>query len=463
MKKTRFLLAAGILAALLTACSTTRQVQQHKPAIALFGGSFSVIPASDIATLWWEEQLGAEVVKYGAGGAGFSNLTQNEGRNIQWQIDKACAPEAPVYDTYVLWASTNDFNKVNDRPGTAWDYTEADGYDRSKLDTQCGGINYAIKRIREKAPASRILFMTSTKCFSKPGAGTDVTYSGEGNGMNDFVAAQMLCCQLAGVPFLDLFTLPPFNDENFMQYTADDHLHLNENGYKAIRDLQVHFLREGRTIRGPQIQLRNHSDNDWARFRRYAPANSQLQGNPAAVLYGDSITDNWPRADADFFSSNNFVGRGISGQTTAQGLVRFRADVVELHPKYAVILFGINDIAENNGSIALEHAVENLASMVEIARANGIQPILCTVLPAASCWWRKEIGGTAVQVTALNRMIKDMAAAKAVPLVDYWTAMNDGNGGLPPEYAADGVHPTPEGYKVMEKLLMEKIGTIKIR
>ena len=439
---------------LLAACNAP---DNHKQTIALFGGSFSVIPASDIATDYWAEQLDAEITKYGVGGAGFSNKTQWDGQHIQWQIDQACTPEAPVYDTYILWASTNDFNQVNTLSGDPWDYTEYDGYDESKLITQCGGINYAIKKIREKAPEARILFMTSTKCFIAPGSGTDINYQGPEGGMNLFVAKQMLCCRAAGVPFLDLFTLPPFNEGNFEEFTESDHLHLNAKGYEALRDLQVKFIREGRTINGRIFATNGHSDTDFANYQRYAGANAALQTTPVAVLFGDSITDAWPRCDQEFFTDNNFEGRGISGQTTVDALARFRADVVALHPKYVAILIGTNDLAENDGAIAMENIVGNIANMVEIAQANGIIPLVCSPIPAAAYPWRPQLGPQASIVATLGTMVKRMTAEKKVTYVDYWTAMNDGKGGLSPEHSEDGVHPTLAGYKIMEQVLLEYI------
>ena len=446
-----FLLFAAV--ALLAGC-TAKDKQQT---IAVFGGSFSVIPASDVATGYWAEQLDAKITKYGVGGAGFSNRTQWDGQHIQWQIDQACTPEAPVYDTYILWASTNDFNQANTLSGDPWDYTEYDGYDESKLETQCGGINYAIKRIREKAPEARILFMTSTKCFTSPGSGTDINYRGPENGMNLFVYKQMLCCRAAGVPFLDLFTLAPFNDNNFEEFTESDHLHLNAKGYEAIRDLQVKFIREGRTIGGRVFATNGHSDTDFANYQRYAGANAALKTTPVAVLFGDSITDAWPRYDPDFFTDNNFAGRGISGQTTVDALARFRADVVALNPKYVAILIGTNDLAENDGAILMENIVGNIANMVEIAQANGIIPLVCSPIPAAAYPWRRELGPQASNVKTLGTMIKRMAEEKKVTYVDYWTVMNDGNGGLSPENSEDGVHPTLAGYKIMEVELLKAL------
>ena len=194
---------------------------------------------------------------------------------------------------------------------------------------------------------------------------------------------------------------------------------------------------------------------DWANFKRYAQANTEVTAKPKAVLMGDSITDGWPRANKDFFTDNNYVGRGISGQTTSHMLVRFRKDVVDLHPKYVAILAGTNDIALNNGSITLENILGNIISMCEIAKANKIKPVICSVVPAKAYRWRPEIKDSAEKIIKLNEMLKEYADANKIPYVDYHSAMTDSEGGLPVELAKDGVHPTPAGYKIMEEILVK--------
>lgn len=198
-------------------------------------------------------------------------------------------------------------------------------------------------------------------------------------------------------------------------------------------------------------------NKDWANFGRYAAQNDTVKTRPAAVLMGDSITDNWARMRPEFFSQNGFLGRGISGQVSSQMLVRFRKDVIAHMPKYAVILSGTNDIARNNGHIELEDVLGNIISMCEIAKANKIKPVLCSVLPASSFGWRPEVKDSAEQIARLNEMIKEYADREKITYVDYHSAMKNAAGGLPKSIADDGVHPNMEGYRIMEAILLGKL------
>lgn len=198
---------------------------------------------------------------------------------------------------------------------------------------------------------------------------------------------------------------------------------------------------------------------DWAKFYRYADANEQVHRSNRlvkAVLMGDSITDNWLKFDPQWFEDNNFQGRGISGQVTSQMLVRFQEDVVKLNPRYVAILAGTNDIALNNGPITLEHVMDNIRSMCEIARAHKIKVILCSVLPASKFRWRPELT-PAEDIKALNAMIRAYAKANKITYVDYWSLLANEQGGLNPENAKDGVHPNLETYKIMEEALLKAI------
>lgn len=195
---------------------------------------------------------------------------------------------------------------------------------------------------------------------------------------------------------------------------------------------------------------------DWANFGRYESANAEVTARPVAVFMGDSITDGWASADPGFFTDNNFVGRGISGQTTSHMLVRFRRDVIDLHPKYVLILAGTNDIAKNNGDITLENTLGNIISMCEIAKANKIIPIICSVLPADRFGWRPGMK-PAEDIVKLNEMLKEYADSKKIQYIDYYSVLADENGALPKQHAEDGVHPNLSCYKIMEKIVLETL------
>lgn len=195
---------------------------------------------------------------------------------------------------------------------------------------------------------------------------------------------------------------------------------------------------------------------DWARFYRYSDANKTVTSSPKAVFMGDSITDSWAKKEESFFADNNFLGRGISGQTTSHMLVRFRKDVLDLAPEYVVILAGTNDIALNNGYITLDNILGNIKSMCELAMLHNIKPVLCSVLPADRYKWRPELQ-PADNIIRINEMIKEYAQCIGAPYVDYHSALKNGNNGLSPEHSHDGVHPNSDCYKIMEKIILQTL------
>lgn len=198
--------------------------------------------------------------------------------------------------------------------------------------------------------------------------------------------------------------------------------------------------------------IRAEQPRDWAQYGRYAGQNASVAEPVEAVFMGNSITDFWIADDPEFFARNGFLDRGISGQTTLEMLARFRRDVIDLHPKAVVILAGINDIAQNQGPIALENVFGNIVSMCELARFNRIRVVLCSVLPCARCAWRPEIE-PAPLVARLNEMLRTYAAEQKIPYVDYHAAFADENGGLDERFSRDGCHPTLYGYTRMEPLV----------
>jgi lysophospholipase L1-like esterase len=199
---------------------------------------------------------------------------------------------------------------------------------------------------------------------------------------------------------------------------------------------------------------------DWANLKRYEADNQKLgaprPGENRVVFIGNSISEGWVSADPDFFNGKPYVGRGISGQTTPQMLVRFRQDVLELKPKVVVILAGTNDIAGNTGPATLEQIMGNIASMAELAKTNNIKVILSSVLPVFDYPWKRGLQ-PGEKIFVLNGMIKKYAAEKGHIYLDYWAAMADSNKGMKAELAYDGVHPTLEGYRVMEPLAEKAI------
>lgn len=202
------------------------------------------------------------------------------------------------------------------------------------------------------------------------------------------------------------------------------------------------------------------SGQDFANYAKYEKQNQEIvvgKVAPNSVFMGDSITEGWVSKDPSFFKKNNFAGRGISGQVTSQMLLRFREDVIRLKPKRVIILGGTNDIAENQGPISLDKVFGNIVSMAELAKANNIKVVLCSVLPAYDFGWRKDMH-PADKVIALNKMIEAYAKKNNISYVDYHSQMKDSRNGLDKIYTEDEIHPTEKGYEKMEGILMKKLG-----
>ena len=199
---------------------------------------------------------------------------------------------------------------------------------------------------------------------------------------------------------------------------------------------------------------------DWADLARYHDANAQLApprpGEQRVVFMGNSITDSWAQYFGSMFPDKPYVGRGISGQTTPQMLVRFRQDVIALRPTVVVILAGTNDIAGNTGPSTLQMIEDNLASMTELAQANGIRVVLASVLPVFDYPWRPGLE-PAGKIVTLNTWIRQYAAAHHAVYLDYHSAMADERQGMRAELSTDGVHPNEAGYRVMAPLAEQAI------
>ena len=197
-----------------------------------------------------------------------------------------------------------------------------------------------------------------------------------------------------------------------------------------------------------------------AHVERYAAANAALgvPCGPRAVLFGDSITDGWPDQRPEFFASTGFIGRGIGGEETANMLLRFRQDVIDIHASTVVILAGINDIAVNLGGPYREDVTyANILSMIDLAWQNGIRPVVCSVLPSYRLRWRVEVTDCFEKVCSLNARLKAYCERHGVTYVDYASVMAGPDGRVRDGITSDTVHPNADGYAIMEKLLLETL------
>jgi lysophospholipase L1-like esterase len=210
---------------------------------------------------------------------------------------------------------------------------------------------------------------------------------------------------------------------------------------------------------------------DFGRLSRFAGANAALApkrpGETRVVFFGDSITDNWSKAGyGGFFPGRPYVNRGIGGQTTAQMLLRFRPDVIDLRPDAVVILAGTNDIAGNAGPVSLESVEQNLATMAELAKLHGIRVVLASLLPVSDDKRDREgrpllrsEGRPASKLRALNEWMAAYARQNGHVYLDYFAAVADANGVLRPDLNDDGLHPNAAGYALMAPRAEEAIAT----
>ena len=200
---------------------------------------------------------------------------------------------------------------------------------------------------------------------------------------------------------------------------------------------------------------------DWPIFNRYRQDNYQL-GMPSedenrVVFMGNSITEGWLDIYPEFFDGKPYVNRGISGQTTPQMLVRFLADVIDLHPKAVVILAGTNDIAGNTGPSTVKMIADNIFSMAELAKEHNISVIISSVLPVYRySWIERELDPVPI-ISRLNAILKNYALKNGHTYLDYYSEMVDKRMGLMEEYTTDGVHANKAGYKVMSDLAEQAI------
>jgi lysophospholipase L1-like esterase len=201
-----------------------------------------------------------------------------------------------------------------------------------------------------------------------------------------------------------------------------------------------------------------HLHNDWAQLCRYRAEDAALHRAtaPRIVFMGDSITEFWKFAHPDFFGEN-YIDRGISGQTTGQMLVRFRQDVIALKPAVVHILGGTNDIAGNGGPTTLEAIKNNIISMVDLAQANDIRVVLGSIPPAGLFPWRSTVLEPAQHIVEMNEWLRRFAREKSLIYVDYHEPLADERDAMKQTFSNDGVHPNRDGYSVMEPLARRAI------
>lgn len=202
---------------------------------------------------------------------------------------------------------------------------------------------------------------------------------------------------------------------------------------------------------------------DFFRFGDYKADNERIIANrefPEVVFMGNSITENWAYFHPEFFTSHNYLGRGIGGQTSAHMLVRFQSDVIALQPKVVVIMAGTNDVAHNDFWVAPEEVVNNVISMCTLAKANGIVPIISSITPCTSFVWRPEIENAVQTIVDINKALKAYAEANDIVYVDYHTALADENMGFQKTLSDDGCHPNPDTYYQMEAMVVKAINEV---
>lgn len=204
---------------------------------------------------------------------------------------------------------------------------------------------------------------------------------------------------------------------------------------------------------------------DWAWMKRYQADNATLPpastAAPRVVFLGDSITQMFRDFEPDFFVDGR-IGRGIGGQTTPQMLVRFRQDVIDLHPAVVQIMAGTNDIASNTGPMTIAETEANFRTMTELAHAHGIRVILASIPPASHFAWRPGLEVTE-KIRTINAWLKDYAARSGATYADYWSVLEDGKGGFRADWTGDGVHPNKAGFDQMIPVARKAIATALAR
>ncbi len=208
-----------------------------------------------------------------------------------------------------------------------------------------------------------------------------------------------------------------------------------------------------------EAEASHRRETDWAQLGRYRDANAALRGQSVRTVFlGDSITEAWPLADPELFA-NGRVGRGVSGQTSAQLLVRLMPDAVALKPRSIHLMCGVNDIAGNTGPNTPQDYMNNIMAMTAVTKAAGIQLVLGSITPAAGFAWRPNLPDPRSRIRALNDWLRDLATAQGAVFADYHNALRGADDRLAPELSRDGVHPLIPGYDRMRPVVRAALAT----
>ncbi|KMS51675.1 hypothetical protein V474_03325 [Novosphingobium barchaimii LL02] len=191
---------------------------------------------------------------------------------------------------------------------------------------------------------------------------------------------------------------------------------------------------------------------DWAGLCRYRAANAEQRGKdaPDVVFLGDSITDNWIYGDPSLFSAK-VLDRGISGQTSAQILLRFQADVIRLRPGTVHIMAGTNDILQDLGPTSDDAIIDNFVAMLDLAQVHKINVVIASILPISERSWQPQLK-PGPRVVRLNQRLKALALSRKAKFLDYYSVLKDADGRLRTDLGNDGVHPNRTGYAAMAPL-----------
>ena len=210
-----------------------------------------------------------------------------------------------------------------------------------------------------------------------------------------------------------------------------------------------------------RIATTQAENSDWANLGYYEERNRELglpdENEKRIVFMGDSITEEWGNLYPEFFSGNNYINRGIGGQTTPQMLIRFKPDAIDLKPYAIIILAGTNDIAGNTGPSTVRMITDNIFSMAELAIAYEIKVVLASILPVYQYPWVDDVLDPPSAIDSINSKIKEYVENKGLLYLDYYSSMVDDRKGLKSDYTSDGVHPNEAGYKVMSAIADEII------